>query len=281
MKTRMNALRSASILLVVSSVLTACSSGEPKITDDEIIAFLGTKPMFGSEQASPTISKEITECAELISGSKDDVVKDMPAEFLGQMKTGCREQISSMLKDPTKPNFGLTLKNFENKAFAARLVALKNTIDIANDKAEIEVKTKEKAASRLKAETELAKITSDYKAFSLGLDEQFSKTNALCDTLKNELTEFKAATKDKHVYNEWGFYDRPQICAQDRQTKIKENAQKVLETLQATEIQDSFLGSTFSKPYLGYADPQDIEDQMKRVNSDITKITNDLNDLKK
>lgn len=280
MNFRFNAACSASILLVVSSVLAACSNSEPNISDSEIIALLGSQPMFGSKAASPTISKEITECSELISGSKDDVVKDMPADFIGQMKTGCREKISSLLKDPTKNNFGLTLSNFENKNFATRLSALKNSIDIANSKAEIEAKAKEKAASQLKAEAELTKMTSDYKAFVVGLDEQLSKTNALCGTLKNALTEFKAATKEKG-YNEWVFYDRPQICAPDRQIEIKTKSQEILATLQTTQIMDSFMGATFSKPYLGYADPQDIKDQIERVNSDIEKITNDLNKLKK
>lgn len=289
MKIGAKAFYSAYIFLILTCGLIACSNNEPEITDDEIIKFLGTQPLFGSHVASPTISKQLVDCSELISGSKNDVVKDMPVEYLGQMKTACREQISSLLKDPTKKNFGLTLRNFENKSFAARLIALKNSIDLANHKAETEAQAKkreeeakEKAALRLKSEDELAKITSDYSAFTTGLDEQFSKAHALCDTLKNTLVELKTYAKEKeiNISSEWIHYDRPMICAQNRQLEIKAKSQEILTTLLASKIEDGFMGTTFPKPYLGSADPKDIQDQMQRLNTDNSKVSNYFNELK-
>lgn len=149
-----NTLISAAVLLGATLAISGCSDGPPDITDEQILNFLGERNVFADASLPLTISVGTIECVELLSGISDEVVQDMPAEFLGMFKTDCREQFDRLVKNEERNTFGFQLKHFENKRFAERLIELKSTTDTAYEKALKELRARREAARKAAREEE-------------------------------------------------------------------------------------------------------------------------------
>lgn len=144
--------------LAVLPLLAACGEKTPDATDEQLLQLLGSSSSFLGSDAPVNISKRIVECAQLLSGLADEIVKDMPDEMLGVFKTECRKGFDEIVKDPAKNPVGFEIVHFENKELAQRIAALKETTDAANRQAAQEKRAEEERTARTKAQAELADL---------------------------------------------------------------------------------------------------------------------------
>ncbi len=118
-------MRGLVVGVAVLPLLAACGEKVPEATDEQLLQLLGSSSSFFGSGAPLSISKRTVECAELLSGLADEIVKDMPEVVLGQIKTECRKGFDEVVKDPAKNPMGFKLAHFENKELAERIAALK------------------------------------------------------------------------------------------------------------------------------------------------------------
>ncbi len=89
-------------ILVAGAALFSVAGCKPdlsSISDEQLVQLLGS----GGGGAVPMqIARRTVECAELLSGVSAEVHKDTPADFLGMMKTDCRQYLESRITDSAR-----------------------------------------------------------------------------------------------------------------------------------------------------------------------------------
>ncbi|UXS43046.1 hypothetical protein FY150_24930 (plasmid) [Agrobacterium tumefaciens] len=263
----LKSMRGLTVGVAILPLLAACGENVPEATDEQLLQLVGSSSSFFGSGAPLSISKRTVECAELLSGLADEVVKDMPEEVLGQIKTECRKGFDEIVKDPVKNPMGFKLAHFENKALAERIAGLKEASDEANRVAAEEKREREKAEALAKAEAELEAARTEYQSFVASIDDRVSTAAPLCD----EWLLSQAAAKEKARMSVWAYRTAPEICREATITQIRDLAGKHLETLANQTIQANSLFG-FNKPYYGNASPEWFDQQMERLNADIVAM---------
>ncbi|WP_265614926.1 hypothetical protein [Agrobacterium tumefaciens] len=269
----MNSMRGLVVGVAVLPLLAACGEKVPEATDEQILQLLGSNsPFFGSD-APLSISKRTAECAELLSGLADEIVKDMPEEVLGRIKTECRKNFDEVVKDPAKNPMGFKLAHFESKELAGRIAALKASTDEANRRAAQEERARAEQEARAKTESELKDLRSSYGEFVASIDGRVQEAKAVCDEWATVRTEVNAKIK----WNNWRNRNPSPLCT-DQVSDIREKARQHLEALNAAEVSGSGTFFSFQKPYFGTASVEWFDDQLARLKDEISQMKATLTD---
>jgi len=253
--------------MAVLPLLAACGEKVPEATDEQLLQLVGSSLTFLGSDAPLNISKRTVECVQLLSGLADEIVKDMPEEILGQIKTDCRKNLDIVVKDPAKNPIGFKLAHFENKELAERIATLKETTDEANRKAAREKAARAEQEARAKAEGELKDLRSSYGEFVASIDDRVRETKAACDEWVAVRTEVNAKIK----WNNWRNRFPSPLCS-DQVSDIQKKASQHLAALNATEVSGSGTFFSFQKPYFGNASAEWFDDQLVRLKDEIRQM---------
>ncbi|MES4992572.1 hypothetical protein ACTJJ7_11725 [Phyllobacterium sp. 22229] len=259
--------------MAVLPLLAACGEKFPEATDEQLLQLVGSSSSFLGSDAPLSISKRTVECVQLLSGLADEIVKDMPDEILGQIKTECRKNFDETVKNPAKNPMGFKLAHFENKEFAERIEKLKETTDEANRRAAQEKRVRAEQEARAKTETELKEIRMSYGAFVVSIDDRVLAAKSLCDEWEAARTEVNAKIK----WNNWRNRRSSPLCT-DEVSGISQKAKQHLEALNAVEVSGSGTFFSFQKPYFGNASAEWFDDQQARLIDEISQMKAVLSD---
>lgn len=268
----LTALRNGALALSLAPALAACGDKVPEATDDQLLQILASDSVFSSSDRPLSIPKSAVECVRVLSGLDEEIFKDMPAEMLETMKTGCRQELDKHLKDEAKNPMGFQLAHFENKELAERITKLKETSDEANRKAAQERRQHEEREARAKAERELEELKSQYAGFVQSIDQRIQSARPICDEWIAAQTALK---KKKNKWNNWSYRQPSPICT-DGIAQIRTTAATHLDTLSATEVSGRGTFFNFNKPYFGNASPEWLDEQVKKLNEDVERMKVDL-----
>lgn len=260
-------MRRLALGVAVLPLLAACGEKLPEATDEQLLQLLGSSSSFSGSGAPPSISKRTVECTQLLSGLADEIVKDMPDEILGQIKTECRKAFDEQLKDTTKNPMGFKLAHFEDKTLAARIAALKETTDEANRRAAQEKRAHEEQEARSKTETELAELKTNYAAFVASMDQRIEAMKPVCE----EWSAAQADLKAKDKWSNWNYRYPSPLCT-DKEAEIRALAAGHLETLNGAEVTGSGTYYRFQKPYFGNASQEWFDGQLTKLKDEISQM---------
>jgi len=258
-------------LLCVAPVLAACGEKTPEATDAQLLDLLGSRSTFIRSDAPLRISRSTVECVRLIANLDEDILKDMPAEMLGVMKTECRRELDNRLKDEAANPMGFQLAHFENSELAERITQLKESTDEANRQAEQERRQREEDEARASAERELEDLRTQYAAFVASIDERLSAARPLCD----DWLSTQEALKQKDNWTNWAYRQSSSICTDDVE-QIRAQAAQHLDALNSAEVSGSGTFYNFPKPYFGYASAEWFDEQSAKLNDDIAQMRSQL-----
>lgn len=266
-----NVLRNSALALCAASLLAACGDNIPEATDDQLLQLLASDSAFLGSDRPLSIARGTVECVRVLSGLDEEIFKDMPAEMLGTMKTGCRQELDKRLKDEAKNPMGFQLAHFEKKDLAERISKLKETTDEANRKAAQEQRQREEQEARAKTERELEELKVQYAAFVASIDERIASARPICD----DWTTSQEALKKKDKWTNWA-YRRPSSICTDEITQIKAMAAQHLEALNAAEVSGRGTFYNFRKPYFGNASPEWFDEQVKTLTEEVETMKTSL-----
>lgn len=159
--------------------LAGCKSNLADTTDEQLVQLLAGGGFFGSVESDdrpPQITRRTVECIEILSGSRAEVYKDMPAELAGMMKTDCRQFLQGRLDDPKRNTTTLELSDFESAEMMERVTSI-----AAKQEAALTALQEQRAAERREAEEQ------DRKARREKLVAELVEAQAAIADLKAEL----------------------------------------------------------------------------------------------
>jgi len=230
------------VLFSALFLVAGCGSSVPEATDEEIISFLGDSMGASSrnENAPLVIAGRTKECVEFLSGLNAEIVKDMPAEFLGMVKTECRERFNEIVKDEARNLKGFKLEHFENKNFASRILAAAEKSREIYDAYKLEEKKQRRIEAEEKLKAERAEFEQSLSNYELLVDEII----ALCA----ETEKVKAALREKG--NNFMGNQAPRLnCTHSKEEMLKaadENRAKWA----AVEVSETMFGVDYHPPYI-------------------------------
>ncbi|MBF8222384.1 hypothetical protein [Halomonas sp. 328] len=246
-------------------VLTACGDSIPQATDEQLLTLLGNSREVRGEQLPPSIPRSVEECVRLLSGLEDEVVKDIPAEFLGQMKAECRSGLRNHLEDPERNPMGLELAHFDERELGERISDLAEPSREAAQQAATEAQERYRQAQIDDAKEAVAGLLSS-------LDERLATFNNLC----SELSDSREAAQAQGISLPTNLrYYTPPPCNGHYAEQLRTQAENLEERL--SSIQPS-TGSLFLMPHLGAADPERLDGFQEDLESSIQEIQGLLQD---
>lgn len=263
----LKSVRSLAVGIAVLPLLAACGEKVPEATDEQLLQLVGSSSTFFGSGAPLSISKRTVECVELLSGLADEIVKDMPDEVLGQIKTECRKGFDEITKDPAKNPMEFKLAHFESKELAERIAALKETTDEANRRAAQEKRAREEQEARAKTETELAELKTNYSVFVASIDQRIEAMKPVCE----EWLAAQADIKAKDKWSNWSYRHPSPLCT-DKEAEIRALAAGHLETLNVAEVTGSGTYYRFQKPYFGNASEEWFDGQLTKLKEEINQM---------
>lgn len=240
-------------------ILSACGNAIPEASDEQLLTLLGDVREVRGETLPPSISRSFEECVRLLSGLEDEVVKDIPDEFLGQMKAECRSGLRDHLEDPERNPMGLELAHFDERELGERISALAEPSREAAQQAATEAQERYRQAQIDDAKEEVASLLSS-------LDERFAIFAELC----TELTDAREAAMAQNISlpTHLRFYN-PQPCNDNYADQVRAQAENLAERLSSMEPNS---GSLFLMPSFGATDAQRLDDLQEELESRLQEL---------
>ena len=229
---------------VVVSVLSGCSDDTPKVTDADILSMMGKpvwvydvdKTHFGEHGIPLVIDHKVDECVRLLSGLEVEKLQDAPADWMGMLKTGCREDLLSIINDTDRNRFQFKLSHFENPDFANRISRImmeaKKSAKTAIDEARLvqqAAAVAAKEADRLKQQAEIDTAKEKLNALQESFPALVKELFDVCHEYKLVRQKFKL--RDPGLANT-SKYIKPAICYSGYEKQYQFELNSVAEKLQ-------------------------------------------------
>lgn len=256
----MNIIRKTRLLAFTAlPILTACGDSIPEASDEQLLTLLGNSREVRGEQLPPSIPRGVEECVRLLSGLEDEIVKDIPADALGQMKANCRSGLRDHLEDPERNPMGLELAHFDERELGERISALAEPSREAAQQAATEAQERYRQAQIDDAKEVVAGLLSS-------LDERFVTFAELCTDLDDarEAAQAQSVSLPAHLR----FYN-PQPCNDYYAEQVRTQAETLEERLSSMEPST---GSLFLMPNVSAADPERLDALQEELESRIQEI---------
>jgi len=240
-----DALRLGFVATGCGLLLTACG-GAPDVTDDELIALLGEKPMFAGGDA-PLVIDGLEDCVAAFAGLNDNLVREHGIGAVAQ----CKQLFSGLLENKFRNTKGLKMEHFENKKLAEQVIraAKKSQDQLENHQkqqeaarqakeAEKEAKAKEEAQKKLDAKR--AEVEKELTTYLAKADEVL----ALCAQAK-DLRERLLKVKPDNLRAQESL---PEAC-QHGKADFTAASEKIRAAWQAVEVKkNGFFGWSHQEP---------------------------------
>jgi len=238
-------LFSFSSVVFVAGLLAGCGASVPEATDEEIIALVGeARDTFSRDENSPlVIIKRTVECAEMLSGLNAEIIKDMPAEMLGMIKTKCRQQFDQAVKDSARNTKNFKLEHFENKDFAKRIAVAAEKSEELYKEYGVKRKEEEKARRWKEKEEELTAARAEFEQSLENYEARVDDIIALCV----ELDAARQALREKGdtYMAQWGTMD---ICDTSGQNMLAAADENRAKWAAVEVVEGSWGGASYTKP---------------------------------
>lgn len=250
-------------VLALSS-LAACDQ-VPDASDDQLMQLVGESFSFGSDDKRLTISRSRLECVRLLADLDKAIYKEMPNEFMGRVKTDCRRNLDSLLKDAAKNPLGFKLEHFENKNLAERISQLKAKTDEQQKLAAIAERTRLEIEARAKAEERLNKAREQIATVVASLDSQLSDAGSLCTIHKT----LKTHLQQQNIRSAYRYKMQPSLCRNNALDEVRSQVKKVENEIAKASVTGSGTFYTVNIPYFGAADPDWLAQELTAVRNEV------------
>lgn len=259
--------------IAFSSVLflAACGDSVPEASDGQLISLLGQHEKAYGQTMPPSILRNTEECVRLLAGLEDEIVQDIPDEYLGRIKADCRTDLRDKLHKSELNPMGIELSHFENRELGERVSELAEPSRVAARRAWNEARdAKRKADAEAREAEQQAKIDEARERIAViqsELDDRLQEFAQLCA----EFIESRQAALDQNIqvpsHLRWS---TPGVCQNNFAQQVRSQIEGVSERLTALEPSGRVFGP--SMPYLGVADPEYLDAQKKDLESKVQEV---------
>ncbi|MGR2738362.1 hypothetical protein ACUY1T_07915 [Billgrantia sp. Q4P2] len=254
------------LAFIAFPLLAACGNSTPQVSDEQLLHLLGESREAHGEQLPPSISRGLEECVRLLSGLEDEIVKDIPAEFLGQMKAECRVGLREYLENPDRNPMGLELAHFDERQLGERVSELAEPSRLAAQQAAAEARERHQQAQIEEAKETIANLLAS-------LDERLTTFDELCTALNDAKNE--AQSRDVALPNNLRWY-APPPCNGHYAQQVRTQAEQVEERLSTLQPSNGVFGMML--PPLGAADPERMDTFKAELEANVRQIRSLLQD---
>lgn len=248
--------------LTLSSVLllAACGESIPQTTDEQLLSLLGEHREAYGQQLPPSISRSTEECVRLLSGMEDEIVQDIPAEFLGQFKAECRTGLREKLEKEELNTMGMELSHFENRELGERISELAEPSREAAKQATAEARLNEQQAKIDEAREKIAGFLSSMDDRLEGLAQRCTAFTELRQSALDQGIEMPSSVR----------WFRSVACSDSYPQQVRTQAESVSERLETLEPSTGMLGA--SMPHFGAANPDRLDEQKEALENKIQEL---------
>ncbi|MCA8864370.1 MULTISPECIES: hypothetical protein [unclassified Halomonas] len=252
-------------------LLAACGDSVPEATDEQLVSLLGEHEEAYGQPLPPRILSNTEDCVRLLAGLEDEIVQDIPDEYLGRIKADCRTDLRDRLQDSELNPMGIELSHFENRELGERVSELaqpsreaarqaRNEAREAKQKADAEAREAEQQAKIDEAQEKIATLQSS-------LDDRLEEFAQLCA----EFMESRQSALDQDItvpsHLRWS---TPSVCKNNFTQRLSSQVENVSERLAALEPGSGMFGPSI--PYFGMADAEYLDAQKEDLESKVQEI---------
>lgn len=256
------------------SLVAACDP-VPDASDDQLMKLVGESSMFGSDDKRLAISRSRLECVRLLADLDKAIYKEMPTEILGRIKTDCRKNLDTVLKDTARNPMGFKLEHFENKNLAERISQLKAKTDEQAKLAAAAERTRLEAAARAKSEERLKKAREQIATVVASLDAQLGDADSLCNAHKT----LKTRIQQQNIRSAYRYKILPSLCRSNALDDVRSQVTKVANEIAKASVTGSGTFYTVNIPYFGAADPEWLAKELTAVRNEVDAMKAEVGSL--
>ncbi|MGO2263737.1 hypothetical protein [Halomonas sp.] len=252
-------------------LLAACGDSVPEATDEQLVSLLGEHEEAYGQPMPPSILRNTEECVRLLAGLEDEIVQDIPDEYLGRIKADCRTDLRDKLQESELNPIGIELSHFENRELGERVSELAEPSRVAARQARNEARdAKQKADAEAREAEQQAKIDEARERIVVlqsELDDRLQKFAQLC----TEFIESRQLAFDQDItvpgHLRWS---TPSVCKDNFAQQTRSQIGNVSERLAALEPGGGMFGPSI--PYLGVADAEYLDAQKEDLEGKVQEV---------